>query len=318
LANNEYLGSVIVQMTRLKHDFTFVFKRKLDLGRLNDRQSEDPMYRRLIYLQAQDAFINGDVPIHDMDQIVSIISVCVAADNEPFPDTIEKLLDEADVISYIPRPVRRAKVDRDWAKAVLNAGAQYASEPPEYLQDKFVDILKRNDLYGAMFFHALRANEGPDVVMLPNHLIVGVNSLGVHIVDAEARRRGIARSIRFEEIKRWGGSAKYFSLSVLKSTDFEDNSNAMTSDRTLTSLGSSKQIKNAGTPQNRKPKDITNSDKSNSYELALNTPQASELSAIMTEYVNALVGNGALGGAARASKARSRRLAKPVTSSQQN
>jgi len=318
LANNEFLGSVIVQMTRLKHDFTFVFKRKLHMGGMNDRSSDDPMYRRLIYLQAQDAFISGEVPIYDLDQIVNIISVCVAADNEPFPDTVEKLLDEADVISYLPKTVRRAKVDREWAKAVLNAGAQFASEPSEYLQDKFVDVLKRNELYGSMLFHALRANESPEVMMLPNHLIIAVNYLGVHIIDAEARRKGIIRTIRYDEIKRWGGSAKYFSLSVLK--QLEPMMEGTSSEHTLLATNSATKLKSVAAAQQRsKHMSVGGAqlDKATSYELALNTPQATELSMVMTEYVNALIGSGMLGaGNSRLSKTRSKRLQKQSSSLQ--
>ncbi|KAH9258940.1 hypothetical protein BASA81_002560 [Batrachochytrium salamandrivorans] len=256
LQKNEFLGSVIVQMTRLKHDFTFVFKRKLHLGdtlEVKSNGEEDAMYKKLIYLQAQDSFISGELGIHDLDQIVNVMSVAVAADNDPFPDSVERLLDDADVVSYVPRPYRRAKTDRDWAKAVLNSGAQFASDPSEYLQDKFVDVLKRQELYGAVFFHALRASESPDVVALPNHIILGVNALGVHLIDADNRRKGIVRTIRFDQIKRWGGSAKYFSFSVLKDAG----------------PGTAAAVATGG--------DGAGGEKA-AYELALNTPQASELS----------------------------------------
>jgi len=156
------------------------------------------------------------------------------------------------------------------------------NEPSGYLQDKFVDQLRRNDLYGALYFYALRGNDNLDVQSLPSHVLVGVNSLGVHIIDADNRRRGIVRTFPFEMIRRFGGSAKYFSMSITSATT---NANHQSLARTLTATKSmAKMVQAKGTDNPAQPP-------AGSYELAFNMPQASDLSALLTEYIAALGGD---------------------------
>jgi len=324
LAEHDSLGTVVVQMTRAKHEFSFVFKRKLHLGILNDKPSEDLIYRRLMYLQGQDAFISGDVPLNNVDEIVSLMAMCVAADNEAFPETVDEMLTDVDVISYVPRPVRRAKTDRDWAKAVLSVAAAVREEPSQYLQDKFVDLLKRNELYGASYFWALRCNDGPNVITLPVHCLIALNALGLHVIDGDARRRGIVRTVPFQSIKKWGGPGKLFSVVISKPVDriaegAESSgsdynllaamdgaggggalSGAGKSHKNLLRAASSQSIALAAAPQ---PADARNT-----YELQLSMPQAADLAQLMTEYVTKLVGVGDINQSIRG-RVRSRKVA---------
>ena len=59
LRNEDFMGDVVVQLTRQSRSLAFVFKRKIYLKQA-DGPSEDPMYNRLLYLQAQDEIIAGN------------------------------------------------------------------------------------------------------------------------------------------------------------------------------------------------------------------------------------------------------------------
>ena len=57
LRNDDFLGDQIVQWARRKRAFKFVFKRKIYLPAQN-APSQDDMFSRLVYLQAEDEVIN--------------------------------------------------------------------------------------------------------------------------------------------------------------------------------------------------------------------------------------------------------------------
>jgi myosin heavy subunit len=316
LADDDYLGSVVLLMDRLKHEYSFVYKRKLFFAEDDLQSSDDVLYRRLIYLQAQEEFLNGDLrPAREEDNI-KLSSICIATYEDPFPATIEELID-CDVLSYIPKQIRYQKSDREYAKMIISNSSAYANEPKDYLHDRFVDILKKqNKLYGACYFYCERIeSQAPEVMRLPKRLIVGVNSYGVHILDRE--ERNLLVTYHFNAINSWGGTSSLFSFSISRVEDeghdiiyygsqenLLDDSFAFDmaslgdSEKKLTRGKSSrKNVKKQGSENNRakRTKSIRVKKKkkkgkhSQSYELALQMEQAADLSSLLNDYVKALV-----------------------------
>ena len=96
------MGDVVVQKARQGRPYKFVFKRKL---RNLDESSEDEMFNRLIYLQAADEVITGNVPVSSLDSVVDLTAKSVAVDlGEDFPTDADGLVD-AEVMEYVPVPV---------------------------------------------------------------------------------------------------------------------------------------------------------------------------------------------------------------------
>jgi len=202
LRDKDYLGDVIVQMTRQRRKVSFVFKRKLFLpGEKPD--SDDPVYSRLMYLQCADEVISGNLPVLKENDVVDLTAIAVAADSEKFPATEQALID-ADLMEYIPVPWRSKKTDTNWARAVLAARGKVASKSLDYLQKKFVEMASALPLYGMTFFFVRRAAE-------ENDMICGIDHNGVSFLSLS---RVLLQAFPFKDVHRWGGSSSQFWLLV--------------------------------------------------------------------------------------------------------
>ena len=116
------MGDVIVQKARQKRDFKFIFKRKIFLPAHNSA-SEDNMFNRLVYLQAEDEVITQcKLPIKSEATVVDLSSISyrVALDADWSEDPASMVENpDCPVIDFIPVDWRGAKSDHDWAGLLL-------------------------------------------------------------------------------------------------------------------------------------------------------------------------------------------------------
>lgn len=260
LRNEDFLGDVFMRKLREKKKYTFVFKRKLFL-RDDDDASEDPMFSRLVYLQAVDEVISGNVPLRSEDLVCSLTAQAIAVDlGRHFPKNAAKLVEE-EFMEYIPKPWRAKHEVMEWAMKILQQRKPALSLGDEdTLQDAFVETLKENPLYGSCFFQVKKAECDRNVADLPNNMVRLVAPQprsrrvdGLRASDALPVRvpravltppfphthaqiamfnsdglhfvavdgREILRSFGYADIYRWGGSSRQFSL-VIWDQDTED------------------------------------------------------------------------------------------------
>lgn len=202
LRGKEFLGDAIVQATRERRQIAFVFKRKMFLPD-SDYESKDPVYSRLMYLQAADEVISGNFPVTKEADIVDMSAIAIAADAEKFPAT-EKALLEADLMEYIPVPWRSKKTEQNWARSILAARGKVASKSLDYLQNKFVELAKTLPMYGMSFFYVRKEKAGQEMIAAVSH--AGVNFLSTS--------RVLLQTFKYSDIHRWGGSSMVFWLMV--------------------------------------------------------------------------------------------------------
>lgn len=202
LRGKDYMGDVVVQMTRQRRVITFVFKRKIFLPK-QDFKSSDPVYSRLMYLQAADEVISGNIPVSKESEVVDLTALAVAADSESFPSSEGALL-EADLMEYIPVPWRNKKTEKQWAKAVLELKSKYGTKSLDSLQAKYVDMAHKYPLWGMCFFFVRKEAQGADMVC-------AINYEGVHFFSLA---RNLLQTFKYTDVHRWGGSSTQFWLLV--------------------------------------------------------------------------------------------------------
>lgn len=105
LQSENFMGDVVTVKVRQGQPFKFVFKRKIYLKNL-DGPSEDPMWERLVYLQAVDEVLRGNIPIEDADEAASLAAQAMAVDlSESLGIDAEELMGQ-NALDYIPAPQR--------------------------------------------------------------------------------------------------------------------------------------------------------------------------------------------------------------------
>ena len=171
LRNEDFLGDVFMRKLREKKRYTFVFKRKLYL-RDDDDASEDPMFSRLVYLQAVDEVISGNVPIRQEELVCTLTAQSIAVDlGRHFPKNAAKLIDE-EFMEYVPKPWRGKHEPMEWAMSVLQQRKPALNVGDEdELQDLYVETLKENPLYGSCFFQVKKAECDRNVADLPPEMV---------------------------------------------------------------------------------------------------------------------------------------------------
>mmetsp|Transcript_14360 Transcript_14360/g.26611 ORF Transcript_14360/g.26611 Transcript_14360/m.26611 type:complete len:1731 (+) Transcript_14360:285-5477(+) len=202
LRNKDYLGDVVVAMTRQHIKFTFQYKRKLFLSG-QDGPSKDPVFMRLSYLQAADEIISGNIPVTKETDVVLLTAMAIACDNDKFPTTEKELLNQ-DLISYLPVPWRTKKSDERWASTVLAMRSKVAKKSLDALQAKYIDIVHKMPLYGYCFFYVRKEEHGADMICAVNHQ-------GVTFLNLARKKQDV---YRYSDLHRWGGSSTLFWLVV--------------------------------------------------------------------------------------------------------
>lgn len=203
LRSKDYMGDVVIQMTRLKRKITFVFKRKIFLPN-DDKKSDDPVYSRLMYLQAADEVIKSFIPVEKEADVLLLTAIAMAADLEEFPNKEQDLLD-ADLIEYIPKDWKNKKTSANWARAVLSQRGRVIRKENDVLENQYIDIVSKYPLWGQAFFFCRKDLNGGDMV-------VGISYQGIHFYDLKRRPTG---EYKFNVLQRWGGSSTQFWVLVL-------------------------------------------------------------------------------------------------------
>jgi len=203
LRSKDYLGDVVVQLTRQGRAFAFVFKRKIFLPS-TDGPSTDPVYQRLMYLQAADDVISGNIPVVKEPDVIQLTATAIACDTEDFPSTEAELLDNS-LMEYLPAPWRTKKTDQNWAKAVLASRAKVAKKTLESLQTDYLSKVIKFPLYGHAFFYVRKDENAPDEILSVSN--EGVNHLSLSRVPLA--------QYGYADLHRWGGSSSSFWILVM-------------------------------------------------------------------------------------------------------
>jgi len=198
LRSKDYIGDVVVQMTRQHRKTTFVFKRKIFKPN-DDDKSSDPVYSRLMYLQAADEVISGNVTVEKEADLILLTAIAIAADSEEFPSKEEDLL-EASLTEYIPLAWRNKKTDANWARAVISQRGKVIRKTNEHLESLYVSMVSKYPLWGQCFFYVRKEIEGSD-------MICGISNEGIHFYSLKRKEW---QKYKYGELERWGGSSTQF------------------------------------------------------------------------------------------------------------
>jgi myosin heavy subunit len=217
LQSENFMGDVVTVKVRQGQPFKFVYKRKVYLKTL-DKPSEDSMWERLIFLQAVDEVIRGNIPTADDEECALLAAQAMAVDlSDEMGGDVDELL-EQNVLEYIPLPLRDAHEPADWAAAVLEHRDAAVDADPEVTQAKYVKAVRDHPLYGTSFFH-VRQNKFPaHMASFPREVVLALNSEGLHILNED--REPLA-SFGYADIYRWGGSSTQFSI-IIWNPDTQD------------------------------------------------------------------------------------------------
>jgi len=217
LRSEDYMGDVVVQKARQNRNHKFVFKRKIFLKN-NDAPSTDEMFNRLIYLQAADEVISGNIPIEDEAKLVELTTACLVADlGEECPGNQEEML-ENECTEWVPPNWKEKYTPEQWADMFLEGRDAAMEKSGEELQASYVEEIRKHDLYGTHFFHVKKVNNPLAVKDLPDKVVAAFNSDGLHFLD-ESRK--VLLSYGYADIYRWGGSSVQFSL-IIWNADTQD------------------------------------------------------------------------------------------------
>ena len=130
------------------------------------------MFSRLVYLQAVDEVISGNVPIRQEELVCTLTAQSIAVDlGRHFPKNAAKLIDE-EFMEYVPKPWRGKHEPMEWAMSVLQQRKPALNVGDEdELQDLYVETLKENPLYGSCFFQVKKAECDRNVADLPPEMV---------------------------------------------------------------------------------------------------------------------------------------------------
>lgn len=210
LQNEQYMGDVVMYKVRQNQKFRFVYKRKIYLRNL-DYPSEDPTFERLVYLQALDEVLRGNIPIGDTDEVALLAAQGMGADlGEAMGDTVDDLLDQG-LLNYIPHSRAGEADEYTWAEKVLALRDDIVYTSPEELQNQYINAVRDHPLYGTCFFHVRKHKFPPHMDSFPVELIISLNSEGLHFLNEE---RETLASYGYADIYRWGGSSSQFSIII--------------------------------------------------------------------------------------------------------
>lgn len=258
--DKDFMGDVIVLKARQKRHFKFVYKRKIFLPQQNG-PSDDAMFNRLVYLQAEDEVINeGKIfPESEPDALELAAISLYAAMVDDFSGCAGDLdaMEDPALLDFVPPKFREAidgvagklvalRTPLGVADAEGDEDAQQALI--EDLQQKFVKTCANYPLYGASFFHCHRVvakDEPPIVAELPGDVSVAFGHGGMYILDSETY--DVLHHFGYADVCRWGGSSSIFSLFIWNLAD------------------------------------------ETTFELKLSTSQAADMAGIILDYINAIM-----------------------------
>ena len=202
LKDDDYLGDQVVQWSRKKRLFKFVFKQKICVPPFSP--SDDPMMSRLVYLQAEhEAMVVGLLGFEDEATVAELAATSIAvalSDEFPRDETSLAAMEDPTLLEFLPLSWR-SKGAEYWASKILPYRAKLgvtAAEGDEealagiiaHLQDSFVSTVSGHELYGAHFFYtrkmAVHGDASELVRGLPRDLTFAINYAGVFVYDSGA------------------------------------------------------------------------------------------------------------------------------------
>lgn len=215
LRNEDYMGDTIVQKARQRRKFKFVLKRKIFLPKHNYR-GEDPFFERMTYLQAEDeAIVLGNIDVPVLEDAVQLAAISMAvAFGEEMPGSVPEMVDGA-VLDFVPPDWRQSKSPEKWAELILTHRDNLTSMEPDDLQERFLQIVQKSNMYGSHWFHSHKMEPQSlvgiprAIQQLPYNLMLAFNADGMHIFDFNRRH---LLTFPYSDICRWGGSSSQFSL----------------------------------------------------------------------------------------------------------
>jgi hypothetical protein len=212
LKNEDFMGDVMVQKARQRRNFKFVFKRKIFLDSQNG-PSNDQMFDRLVYLQAEDEILTtGNLRFDEEKQATTLAATSVAvAMGDEFPVDVAGLI-EIDLLEFVPPNWREKHSVEKWAELILQRRNELVNQDSDTLQRQFLSLAISHPMYGGHFFYVHLVNHtSPLLKNLPKDLVICYNCNGMHILDFGLT---LLVSFGYADIYRWGGSSTQFSLIV--------------------------------------------------------------------------------------------------------
>ncbi|KAA0155260.1 hypothetical protein FNF27_01564 [Cafeteria roenbergensis] len=221
LQNSDFLGDVVTVKVRQNQPFKFVFKRKIYL-KSADEPSDDAGWESLMYYQAVDETIHGNIPLESEDEVALFAARCMVTDmGEDLGETEEEVA-EAGAIEYIPFAWREKLDASEWVTRICTAldkdDSELREEGHAEAQAAVIATAKDHPLYGTCFFNVRRKTFPESMAAFPEFVTIALNSEGLHFLD-DAKET--LSTFGFADIYRWGGSSTQFSIILWNAEDDE-------------------------------------------------------------------------------------------------
>ena len=203
LADSFFLGDI--PSSTLKKS-VFVYKRKLFLPKESKKASNDPVYNRLMYLQALDEVITGNWIITKRAHVVDLVATSMAIDlGIDMPNSTGGLVFDG-MIEYFPRPWREKLKPKQWANLILPKRDKVVVTPPDDLQLLYLELVQKSRTYGVHMFGARKEIDGED-------LFLGVSNVGINLYD---QKRVLITGVAYKQIKAVTSTSRSLVLTLSK------------------------------------------------------------------------------------------------------
>jgi hypothetical protein len=233
LRSCDFLGDVAVQRARQNRPYKLVYKRKIVL-RSEDPASEDLMFRRLVYIQAVQDVIGGDIYLDSDAEVIRLALFAHRVDVLDGDPSVDALM------PFVPVAWRTRRSAAQWL-ALIRAQASELDRFPDCdaVQDEFVGLVHGNLYYGTHVFQVRRLVPVAVLPGLPEYLLIGFNSEGVHFIDDDTRagRRVIVASYGFADMQKWTVTPTHFSLQVWHAASASAYDMQLVTDQALDMIG---------------------------------------------------------------------------------
>ncbi|GLE00775.1 hypothetical protein PINS_up009563 [Pythium insidiosum] len=214
---------------------------------------EDELFDRMMYIQAQEEIVKGNLPLLDEASVVRFTALALAVDcGDDLPQDVDELMD-LNVFDYIPVEWQGTHTEEEWASIILSHWsselfADGNSTSPSELQRLYVEETSRHRLFGACFFACKLLSRSSSSrrdlstylggIDIPSYFVLGVNSMGIHVLNREG---ALLTYCEYHEIVHWGGTYHQYKITIKKpdtittedlvvSTKYADELSALLSD----------------------------------------------------------------------------------------
>ncbi|KAL6063400.1 Talin-1 [Balamuthia mandrillaris] len=185
----------------------FVFKKKTFI-RDDDKEMEDPVALRLLFIQALANIINSEYPtsVEEAIKLAGLQVHIVYSDHNPGthqPGFLSQNLKE-----YVPKKLFPNNRPADWEKAIFDEHKKHIGKSEVEAMREYIGFAKKLDFYGTTFYPPCKAiNCGRRI---PSKVIIGVNAEGISLLKPKDRE--LISSHPFTEICSWASSSTTFAF----------------------------------------------------------------------------------------------------------